>query len=279
MSRELAIRIPCEIGAWVRQQPGSATQTVLALAKAVWQNRQSIRVHDPGAGDDRLKVRLDPRVLRFIRAATHSRDGTTAIRKLLLWGSESRALPSPSVCASLPHAVPAPPTALVRPEPVTSLPVRRSVAGRPSWMAYRNPRTPEEHEEYRAFLASNMRAYGESWAGVMIPAGSVPAHPSHGMALAQFQPRPPLPSLRESEGPAFELPAPWSRIVEAIPTLVLAIGLPVAMLAGAYFLLKWLSGHASAGKVVASVATTAKVAPTVAAWMPQAAAGLGALFL
>jgi hypothetical protein len=70
-----------------------------------------------------------------------------------------------------------------------------------------------------------------------------------------------------------------SRIVEAIPVSVLAIGVPVAMLAGAYFLLKWFSGLASAGKVVAGVATAAKVAPSIAAWTPQSAAGLGALFL
>jgi hypothetical protein len=81
------------------------------------------------------------------------------------------------------------------------------------------------------------------------------------------------------DSPAYYVPAPVSRIVEAIPVPVLAIGLPVAMLAGGYFLLKWLGGLASAGKIVAGVATAAKVAPSIAAWTPQAAAGLGALFL
>jgi hypothetical protein len=142
-------------------------------------------------------------------------------------------------------------------------------------MAYGNPRTPQEEEEYRAFLASNMR---ENWAGVRVPAGSVPAYP-----VAALRPSagwlPVSQQVAESERPAFELPALVSRIVEAIPLPVLAIGLPVAMLAGAYFLLKWLSGLASAGKVVAGVATAAKVAPTIAAWTPQSAAGLGALFL
>ena len=71
MSRELAIRVSSEIGAFVRSQPGSATETVMGLAKAIWQRRQSIRVHDPGPGDARLKVRLEPHALRFIRAATH----------------------------------------------------------------------------------------------------------------------------------------------------------------------------------------------------------------
>lgn len=52
---------------------------------------------DPGPGEDRLKFRAAPRVLAFIRQTTHSRDTTAAVRKLLLWGAEGRALPaSPS---------------------------------------------------------------------------------------------------------------------------------------------------------------------------------------
>jgi hypothetical protein len=239
MSRELAIRVPSEIGAWVRQQPGSATDTTLALAKVVWQRRQTIGVHDPGPGNDRLKVRLEPGALRFIRAATHSRDTTAAVRKLLFWGAEGRALPAA-------FSRPLSSGRVIAPAPVRSVP-----SALPS---------------------------GESWAGVRIPAGVVPAYP-----VAALRPSagwlPASQQVSESEPPAFEVPAPVSRIVEAVPVPVIAIVLPVAFLVGGYFVLKWLSGLASAGKVVAGVATAAKVAPVVAAWTPQAAAGLGALFL
>jgi hypothetical protein len=58
---------------------------------------------------------------------------------------------------------------------------------------------------------------------------------------------------------------------------------PLAVIGGLLVLfwygLKWLSAIGSAGKVVTGVATAAKVAPAVAAWTPQVAAGLGALFL
>jgi hypothetical protein len=39
MSRELAIRVPPEIGGWVRQQP-AASETVLVLAKDAWKRGQ-----------------------------------------------------------------------------------------------------------------------------------------------------------------------------------------------------------------------------------------------
>ena len=42
MSRELAIRVPSEIGGWVRQQPGSASETILALAKDAWKRGHHI---------------------------------------------------------------------------------------------------------------------------------------------------------------------------------------------------------------------------------------------
>jgi hypothetical protein len=58
---------------------------------------------------------------------------------------------------------------------------------------------------------------------------------------------------------------------------------PLAVMGGLLVLfwygLKWLGAVGSVGKVVGGVATAAKVAPTVATWTPQAAAGLGPLFL
>jgi hypothetical protein len=106
----------------VRQQSGSASEVAYALAKAAWERRQDIPVRDPGAGDDRLKFHLGPRVLRFIRGATHSRDATTALRKLLFWGYEGRALSaSPSVSRSLPVSKPTVSAAIVRsPVPLVS---------------------------------------------------------------------------------------------------------------------------------------------------------------
>jgi hypothetical protein len=89
----------------------------------------------------------------------------------------------------------------------------------------------------------------------------------------------PLARYAAPEPIGFQVAAPVGRIVEAIPLPVLAVGLPVALLVGGYLLSKWLSGLSAAAKVVAGVARTATVAPAVAAWTPQAAAGLGALFL
>jgi hypothetical protein len=107
MSRELAVRVPSEIGAWVRQQPGSCTETAVGLAKGLWKGRQGISLGDPGPGDDRLKFRVPVRVLQFLRVATHSRDTTAALRKLLRWGYQGGALPaSPSLARSLPAPKP-----------------------------------------------------------------------------------------------------------------------------------------------------------------------------
>jgi hypothetical protein len=39
-------------------------------------------------------------------------------------------------------------------------PSRLRFPRRPSWMAYRDPRTPEEHQEYAAFVIVNMRRAG-----------------------------------------------------------------------------------------------------------------------
>jgi len=240
MSREIAIRVPSEIGSYVREQPGSASETVLMLASNLYKGRQHVTLADPGAGEDRLKIRLDRRVLRFIRRATHSKDATAAVRKLLLWGYEGRALPAAPSRPMLGgrRAIPAlvAPISLPRPSPA-----------------------------------------GESWEGVQIPTGLVPAHPSRGMALASWQGTSAVPSLPASECPP-QVPAPVSRILEAIPERVLVIGLPIALLVGAYFFLKWLSVLGSAGKVAGGVAA-ASVAPSVAVWTPQAATGLGALFL
>lgn len=242
MNRELTLRVPSEIGAWVRQQPGSASETVLALAGDVYKRRQAVRVRDCGPGDDRLKIRLEPRAVRFIRAATHSRDATAAVRKLLCWGY-GRTLP----------AAPS--------HPVLSGRVAASALVAPALLPRPSPA-------------------GENWEGVRIPAGSVPACPHPGMALVRSN----LPSSFpvSAESPAFDVPAPVSRVIEAMPVPVLAIGIPVAFLVGGYFLLKWLVGLTAAAKLVAGTAGVAKaaaVAPTVAAWTPQAAAGLGAVLL
>ncbi|MGA2072564.1 MAG: hypothetical protein ABSH52_03595 [Terriglobia bacterium] len=233
--------MPSEIGAFVRKQGGSATETILAIASDVYKRRERVTLSDPGPGQDRLKIRLEPRALRFIRAATRSRNSTSAIRKLLLWGYEARALPaSPSRRFLKAGVIPVAPVA--------------------------------------ATLLPGPSVGGESWAGVEIPAAAIPAHPSRGMALTAWQGGAEVSSLPPSDCPP-ELPAPVSHTLEAIPVRVLAIGLPIALMVGAYFFLKWVSVLTSAGKVAAGVATAAKVAPSVATWAPQAAAGLGALFL
>jgi hypothetical protein len=240
MSRELAIRLPSEIGAWVRQQPGSSSEVAYALAKAAWQYRQDIGVRDPGPGDDRLKFRLGPRVVQFIRAATHSRNATTALRKLLLWGREGRALSvSPSVSRSLPV-----------PKPTVSAPIVRSPAS----------------ASHQLLLTSDGRA---------LQFGS-DGRPLLGDAALSIS-----PVVADLIGrPAVSLS---SSIVDRIPERVFTVVLPLAFLVAVCFLGRWLTAVSSAGKVVAGAAGTAAkavtVAPTVAAWTPSAASGLGALFL
>jgi hypothetical protein len=180
---------------------------------------------------------MEPRALRFIRAATHSRETASAIRKLLRFGKEGRAL--------------------------------RAAPSRAFLKASVMPVVP---------LAAISRPRLSDWEGVHIPAGAIPAHSSRGMALASWQGASAVPCLPASDVPEVEVPASVSHAVLSIPERVLAIGLPIVLLAGAYFFLKWLSLLGSAGKVAAGMATAAKVAP-VAEWMPQAATGLGALFL
>ena len=43
MSRELSIRVPPEISVWVRQQPGSVSETAYALARGLYERRQEVR--------------------------------------------------------------------------------------------------------------------------------------------------------------------------------------------------------------------------------------------
>jgi hypothetical protein len=195
-----------------------------------------------------LKFHLGPRVLRFIRGATHSRDATTALRKLLFWGYEGRALSaSPSVSRSLPVS-----------KPTVSAPIVRS----PVPLVSRAPR--------QLLSASD---------GRVIPFG-FDGRPLLGDAALSIS-----PVVADLVGrPAVSLSAlPVSSIVSRIPERVFTVVLPLAFLAAVCFLGRWLTAVSSAGKVVAGAAGTAAkaatVAPTVAAWTPSAASGLGALFL
>jgi hypothetical protein len=232
MSRELAVRVSPEIAAWVRQQqPRSATETVLALATAVYRRRQAVSLGDPGPGDDRLKVRLAPRVLQFLRPATHSRDATTALRKLLRWGYEGGMLPASQSLRSLPQAR----IVETRLLPASQTAVVRSVQ-------FQGALHPDRYTEYRRLQA----------AAVLAPAAKVSA------------------IVLEDE------PALFLAIVKAALPLV---GFALLFFGGPIW--RWLFGGA-AGTAAGAAATAAKaatVAPTIAAWTPQAAAGLGALFL
>ena len=228
MSRELAIRVPSEIGAFVRSQPGSATETVLALAGDLYKRREHITLADPGPGDDRLKICLQPRVLQFIRATTHSRNGTAALRKLLLWGHK-RALPAaPSRRVLRAGAIAAPPVAPI--------------------------------------LVHGPSAGAENWEGVYIPAGAIPAHPSRAMPLPTWRGAVEVPRLPASERP----PTVGEIIVHGVLPLA---GLVLLLFGKPIF--NWLFG----AKLAAVGAMTAKALPSVAAWTPQAATRLGALFL
>jgi hypothetical protein len=226
MSREIAIRIPSEIGDWVRQKPGSTTETVLALAGDLYKRREYVTLADPGPGDDRLKIRLQPRALQFIRAVTHSRNGTAALRKLLLWGYERRALPA--------------------------APSRRVLSASATVTA--------------PISVPRLSAGGENWEGVYIPAGAIPAHPSRAMALASWHEGANVSNLPASERPPTLGEIMLHGVLPLAGLVLLLFGKPI---------FNWLFG----GKLAAVGAMTAKAVPSVAAWTPQAATGLGALFL
>jgi len=244
MSREIAIRVPSEIGAWVRQQPGSSTDVAVAIAKGVWKSRQEITARDPGPGEDRLKFRLPPRVLQFVRAVTHSRDATAAVRKLLLFGYQGGALPSSS-----------------RPLPISARPpvtieVPRSLP----------PRTPSQ---VTASVVLNGIPYGGD------------GHPLLGDAAQFLRGRAESPVLTRG-GSIVERPSLVSRLIEATPVPVLAVGVPLVLIGGGYLGLKFLGGlfgggAATGAKIGVGAAAAAKTVPAIAGWVPKVAAGLGGL--
>jgi len=243
MSREIAIRVPSEIGAFVRQQQGSSTDVAVAIAKDVWKSRQEITARDPGPGEDRLKFRLPPRVLQFVRAVTHSRDATAAVRKLLLYGYQGGALPAPS-----------------RPVPISSRPpvtieVPRSLP----------PRTPSQ---VTASVVLNGIPYGGD------------GHPLMGDAALFLLGRSESPVLAR-EDLAVKNPL-VNRVIETLPAPVIAVGLPVILVGGGYLALKFFGGllgggAATGAKMGIGAAAAARTAPAIAAWAPKVAAGLGAL--
>ncbi len=244
MGRELAIRVSPEIGAWVRQQSGSASEVTLSLARTLWKRRQTLRLADPGVGEDRVKLRLNSRVIQFVRGATHSRNTATTFRKLLLWGAKGCVLPE-----DRPAPLP------VGAEVVKRKPVRTLVPSKPC-----------------ALIEPQRR---EDWRGVVIPAGFVPAHPSPHMPVARYN----VPPVYLPAQPHAESSAHAQGILQAIPVPVSAIGIPAVLIVGGYYALKLLGGFFGGGAVTGAKAalTTATVAPKIAQWVPQIAKGLGVL--
>ncbi len=243
---ERAIRVPAAIGAWVRQQPGSVTETVLALTEDVYRRRQIVTLPDPGPGEDRLKFRLAPRVLAFVRKATHSRESTAGVRKLLLWGFEGRDLPrSPSYSCPLP---------LPATYDTPSVPPMRpdSEASQAIALRYReNPLIAQRT------VAVELSRKAERWFG---RPGASEAFSAEGAGVAK----------REAEVVGAPSPLTFSELVVVVGSLAL-------VLICGYYVVKWVSGaFSSAGELVADMT---KATPEIAAWTPQAAAGLGALFL
>jgi hypothetical protein len=245
------------MGDWVRAQSGSASETVLALARDAWQRRQAIGVRDPGPGEDRLKIRLEPRVLQFIRAASHSREATAAVRKLLRWGFEGKALPAspsysrPLVSASIQSAEP------IITSPSVSLLAIVSDPEATRLLAARYKANPELAQRARALKLA--RAASPQQVSIVT-------------------------SRRLDDAPAISLPAPLERLIQAMPVPVLAIGSIALVAVGGYFALKALgallaTAGMAAGSAAGATVTAATAAPTIAAWTPQAAAGLGALLL
>jgi hypothetical protein len=252
MSREVTIRLPQEIGAWVRRQPGSCTETVLKLAGGLWEGRRSLSVRDPGPGEDRLKVRLSARALRFIREATHSRDATTALRKLLLWGYEGRALSaSPSVSRSLPVS-----------KPIVGAAIVRSPA----------PLVPRASPQLLRSSAGHVIEFGSD------------GQPLLGDATLSISPvvADLVPSRATADAPLGPL-SPLGWILRLIPerafTAIVTIAVPLGFLLVLCFFGRWVTGLDSVGKLAGSAGPTGmRVAPTIATWEPQAATGLGVLF-
>ena len=261
MSRELAIRVPFEIGGWVRQQPGSASETVLALAKDAWKRGRHIALADPGPGESRVKFRAAPRVLTFIRGATHSRDTTSAVRRLLAWGYGGGALPSARVAAPQPRVIG--PQPILSPSPAALLHLTPRRLGRPGWMAYRAPGTSEERQEYRAFLTSNMDRYRRAESRRLSAIGAADD-------FVKVQPEVGLSTHGED---SFVMRHPWVLGLAVVAAAIFGVGMLGMLLFG------FGKSATTAAAVAGATASAAGAVKSVAAWTPQAATGLGAMFL
>jgi len=259
MTRELTIRLPSEISAWVRKQPGSCSETVLKLARSLWEGRRGVRLSDPGPGDDRLRLRASPRLLRFIRDATHSKDATVALRKLLWWGWKEEALPASS----------SPVKSLPVPRPSAATLGRSSLMPRPSVVG---PGSPPKSSATRLLQTSTGRMIEFRDGHPVLGAAALSLSP----IVADLVSRPRAPS----EVPAGPL-SPFGWLLRLIPerafAIIMTVAVPFCFLTLLGFFGKWLTALNSAGKIASSASM--KSAPRgVAAWTPQAATGLGRLF-
>lgn len=93
MRKEFSVRLAPQLAQWVKQQRLSASELVMAIAAAGYHGKLNLAVNDPGAGPERVTVRIAPRALSAIREMTESRENLVALRRVIAAGASARMLP------------------------------------------------------------------------------------------------------------------------------------------------------------------------------------------
>jgi hypothetical protein len=131
-------------------------------------------------------------------------------------------------------------------------------------MGYRDPRTAEEHQECLAFITSNLRRYGLAESRRLSASGAADD-------LIKVQPEPKL----SVSAPGEDSLLVWHPLVMGLAVVAAIVG--IGMLLYAFFGKSATAAAAAAG--TGATASAAGAVKSVAAWTPQAATGLGAMFL
>lgn len=108
-TKEFSVRIEPKLAAWVKDQEFSASELLMRIGSAGYHGKLNLAVPDPGAGSERITVRLTPRALSALREMTGSRKSLIALRRTFAAGASGRLLP--------PAPAPAPKVLTPRPQP------------------------------------------------------------------------------------------------------------------------------------------------------------------
>ena len=126
-------------------------------------------------------------------------------------------------------------------------------------MAYRAPRTPEERQEYLASVESNMACYGRAEKRRLSAIGA-----TEGFVEVRPEVRPSAPGED-----SLVVRDPW----------VAGLAVVAAIFGGGMLLFGLGKSATAAAAATGATASAAGAVKSVAAWTPQGATGLGAMFL